>query len=63
MSLYDCRKCGKINVPFDHNCVDDDAWLKQFEKSRKNVAEWPKWMRDLAYTAAATLPSRCKEPK
>jgi hypothetical protein len=20
MSLYDCRKCGRINVSFDHSC-------------------------------------------
>lgn len=56
MSLYDCRKCGKTNVPFDHNCAD--TWLNQFEKSRKEVASWPKWMRDSARQAAATLPSK-----
>lgn len=36
--------------------TNDKAFLKQFQKSRKNVASWPKWMRDVAYMAAATFP-------
>jgi hypothetical protein len=35
-----------------------DAFLEQFEKSRKNVARWPKWMRDLVYVGVATFPQR-----
>jgi len=35
-----------------------NAFLEQFEKSRKGVARWPKWMRDLAYVGAATFPQR-----
>lgn len=39
---------------------ETDNFLKQFEIAKKNVAKWPKWMRDAAYVAAATFPTRCE---
>jgi hypothetical protein len=37
-------------------------FLAQFERSRKAVAKWPKWMRDNAVIATASFPKR-KEKK
>ncbi|WP_141723529.1 hypothetical protein [Burkholderia sp. A2] len=31
-------------------------FLAQFEASKKNVAEWPGWMRDAAKVATASFP-------
>lgn len=31
-------------------------FLAQFEASKKNVAEWPGWMRDAAKIATASFP-------
>ncbi|MBF3415611.1 hypothetical protein [Burkholderia pseudomallei] len=31
-------------------------FLAQFEASKKNVAEWPDWMRNAAKVAAASFP-------
>jgi hypothetical protein len=32
------------------------AFLEQFETSRKNVNEWPHWMRESAIIATASFP-------
>jgi hypothetical protein len=37
--------------------MNNKRFLSQFEKSRRDVAKWPKWMQDLAYVAAATFPT------
>jgi hypothetical protein len=36
--------------------VELDGFMAQFEKSRKEVANWPKWMRREARWAAANFP-------
>ena len=36
--------------------ADKYRFLLQFDKSKQNIAQWPKWMRDLAYEASATFP-------
>jgi hypothetical protein len=31
-------------------------FLAQFDEARREVAAWPKWMREAAHVAAATFP-------
>jgi hypothetical protein len=33
-----------------------DRFLAQFEASKKNVDEWPEWMRNVAKVATASFP-------
>ncbi|WP_174524963.1 hypothetical protein [Burkholderia glumae] len=33
-----------------------DKFLAQFEASKKNVNEWPEWMRNVAKVATASFP-------
>jgi hypothetical protein len=32
-------------------------FLAQFKKSRREIARWPKWMRDAAVEARASFPT------
>lgn len=39
------------------------AFLAQFEKSKKNIEEWPTWMQKTAFVATASLPHGVTPPE